>query len=67
VPIALADACEGTDLVVVEGIGRALHTNFKIRFRCDAMKLAMIKTERVAKRLFGGALYDCVCVYDVPQ
>jgi hypothetical protein len=32
--------------------------------RCDVLKLAMIKTERLAKKLFGGTIYDCVCVYE---
>ncbi len=42
---------------------RAIHTNLKAAFKCDALLLAMIKTERLAKHLFGesGALYDCVC------
>ncbi len=54
----------GVDLLVLEGMGRAVHTNFRTRFKCDTLKLAMIKTERIAKRLFGGQLYDCVCVYE---
>jgi type II pantothenate kinase len=42
---------------------RAIHTNLYARFKCESLLLAMIKTERLAKRLFGnsGALYDCVC------
>ncbi len=42
---------------------RAIHTNFKAMFKCDSLLLAMIKTERLAKLLFGesGSLYDCVC------
>ncbi len=31
--------------------------------RCDVLKLAMIKTERLAFKLFNGALYDCLCMY----
>lgn len=30
------------------------------------MKVAMIKTERIAKQLFEGSLYDCVCTYTSP-
>lgn len=46
---------------------RAIHTNLRATFKCDSLKLAMIKTERLALKLFGtaGALYDCVCKYDV--
>ena len=29
VPDTLADATVGTDLVIVEGMGRAIHTNYK--------------------------------------
>jgi len=44
--------------------GRAIHTNYNTSFRCDTLKLAMIKTERLARRLFNGALYDCVCIFE---
>ncbi|CAI5972651.1 unnamed protein product [Closterium sp. NIES-65] len=57
----LAQACQGADLVVLEGMGRSLHTNYDTRFTCDSLKLAMIKNERLAKRLVGGSMYDCVC------
>jgi hypothetical protein len=42
---------------------RAIHTNLNARFKCDSLKMAMIKTQRLAKKLFGeqGGLYDCVC------
>ena len=39
----MADACEGADLLVIEGMGRAIHTNLRTRFRCDCLKLAMVK------------------------
>ncbi|GMH37452.1 hypothetical protein BSKO_05325 [Bryopsis sp. KO-2023] len=60
----LAKSTPGTDLVVVDGMGRAIHTNFHARFKCDSLKLAMIKTRRIAENLFNGNLYDCVCVYE---
>ena len=63
VPATLAEATVGVDLLVIEGMGRAIHTNLRAGFRCDSLKLAMIKTERLATRLFGGALYDCVCAF----
>lgn len=28
-----------TDLVVIEGMGRALHTNFNVQFKCDSLKV----------------------------
>ncbi|GFR49108.1 hypothetical protein Agub_g10904 [Astrephomene gubernaculifera] len=63
VPDRLAEACVGVDLLVIEGMGRAIHTNLHATFTCDVLKLAMIKTERLARKLFGGGLYDCICVY----
>ena len=47
------------DLIVLEGMGRALESNYDARFNCDALKLAMIKDPGVAE-LFGGKLYDLV-------
>ncbi|GLC40183.1 hypothetical protein PLESTB_000260200 [Pleodorina starrii] len=64
VPDRLAEACVGVDLLVIEGMGRAIHTNFTAKFSCDVLKLAMIKTERLAKKLFNGNLYDCICIFD---
>jgi len=63
VPAMLADATVGVDLLVIEGMGRAIHTNLYAAFKCDSLKLAMIKTERLARKLFNGNLYDCVCLY----
>lgn len=53
----------GADLVILEGMGRALESNFDAAFDCDALKLAMIKEEYVAAWL-GGKLYDVVCRFD---
>ena len=64
VPASLADATVGTDLVILEGMGRAIHTNLRATFRCPVLKLAMIKTRHLAERLFGGSVYDCVCTYE---
>ncbi|RMZ52550.1 hypothetical protein APUTEX25_003693, partial [Auxenochlorella protothecoides] len=60
----VAEAAVGADLVVIEGMGRALHTNYHTRFRCAALKLAMLKNAHLAERLFGGKVYDCICRYD---
>jgi hypothetical protein len=50
-------------LQVIEGMGRAIHTNLRTPFKCDTLKLAMIKTERLAVKLFSGSLYDCMCSF----
>ena len=57
-------AARGADLVVLEGMGRAVHTNFRTKFTCDSLKLAMVKNSHLAKSLLGGVLYDCVCMYE---
>ncbi|CAN1347721.1 Pantothenate kinase 2 [Linum perenne] len=60
----LAAAAKEADLVILEGMGRSLHTNFNARFRCDALKLAMVKNQRLAEKLIEGNIYDCVCRYE---
>ncbi|THD28057.1 Type II pantothenate kinase [Fasciola hepatica] len=50
---------EGVDLVVIEGMGRAIHTNLYARFRVDSLKVAVIKNAWLARRL-GGQLYGVV-------
>lgn len=60
----LAAAAKDADLIILEGMGRALHTNFNARFKCDALKLAMVKNQRLAEKLIQGNIYDCVCRYE---
>ena len=40
----LCEAAKGADLMVLEGMGRAVHTNYAAQFQCDTLKLAMLKT-----------------------
>ncbi len=53
-------------LVIIGGMGRAIHTNYNARFRCDSLKLAMIKNLHLADKLFQGKgkMYDCVCKFE---
>ncbi|KAK1326944.1 Pantothenate kinase 2 [Acorus calamus] len=60
----LAAAAKDADLIILEGMGRALHTNFNAHFKCDALKLAMVKNQRLAEKLVKGNIYDCVCRYE---
>lgn len=53
--------------VVIEGMGRAVHTNYFCRLQCDSLKLAMIKNKHLAQSLFDGDVYDCVCRFDEGQ
>ncbi|XP_052175011.1 pantothenate kinase 2-like [Diospyros lotus] len=60
----LAAVAKDADLVILEGMGRSLHTNFNAQFKCDALKLAMVKNQRLAEKLIKGNIYDCVCRYE---
>jgi damage-control phosphatase, subfamily II, stand-alone protein len=51
------------DLVVLEGMGRAIESNLDAAFTCDAMKIAMLKIEGVARWL-GGKVYDLVLRFE---
>ena len=54
----VAAASRNVDLVIIEGMGRAVHTNLRAKLTCPTLKLAMIKTQRVAERLFQGNLFE---------
>ncbi|CAL0319999.1 unnamed protein product [Lupinus luteus] len=60
----LAATAKDADLIILEGMGRALHTNLNARFKCDALKLAMVKNQRLAEKLVKGNIYDCICKYE---
>ncbi len=61
----LIAAARGTpiDLVVLEGMGRALESNFDARFTCDALKMGMIKDPDVARE-YQADLYDLVLRFE---
>lgn len=65
VSIELWNAIEthNADLLVIEGMGRALHTNFNEKFRCETLKLAVIKNKWWANRL-GGDNFSIICKYE---
>ncbi len=52
---AIADA----DLIVLDGMGRAIESNFRASFSCDSLRVAVLKDRAVA-RWVGGRLFDCV-------
>jgi type II pantothenate kinase len=56
----LNEAAADADLVVLEGMGRGVESNFDADLTCDRLNLAMLKDELIAKEV-GGNLYDCVC------
>lgn len=53
----------GVDLVVLEGMGRAVESNLHARLSCDTLKLAMLKDEGVAEAL-GTDLFDLVLRFE---
>lgn len=55
-----------TDLLVLEGMGRAVHTNLEARFSCESIKAAVIKNHWLAQRL-GGAMFSVVFKYEAPE
>ncbi len=60
----ISDACNAAaadcDLVILEGMGRAVESNYRTPFRCDCIRLAMIKNRAVARH-YGSAPFDLVC------
>eukprot|EP00212_Chloropicon_laureae_P002228 CAMPEP_0197489484 /NCGR_PEP_ID=MMETSP1311-20131121/4267_1 /TAXON_ID=464262 /ORGANISM="Genus nov. species nov., Strain RCC856" /LENGTH=895 /DNA_ID=CAMNT_0043033803 /DNA_START=51 /DNA_END=2736 /DNA_ORIENTATION=+ len=60
----LAVAAKGADLVVLEGMGRSIHSNYNTKFMCDTLKLAMVKNRVLAETIFNGEIYDCVCLFE---
>ncbi|KAM9814291.1 LOW QUALITY PROTEIN: 4'-phosphopantetheine phosphatase [Neosynchiropus ocellatus] len=55
-----------TDLVIIEGMGRAIHTNYFAKLSCESLKMAVIKNSWLADRL-GGKLFSVVFKYEVPE
>ncbi|MFG0253360.1 MAG: ARMT1-like domain-containing protein, partial [Phycisphaerales bacterium JB038] len=55
---SFAQATAGADLVVLEGMGRALESNYTAAFTCATWHLGTIKDPFVARH-FQGELYDC--------
>lgn len=64
--LANAMSSEGVDLIVLEGMGRALHTNLEAKFTCECLKVAVIKNRWLATRL-GGDMYSVLCKYERPN
>lgn len=59
-----AIAANETDLLVIEGMGRALHTNLNAQFACETLKLAVVKNRWLAKYLGGDKMFAVICKYE---
>jgi type II pantothenate kinase len=57
----LCDAVADAQLVILEGMGRAIETNLRAEFKVDALCLGMVKHAEVAAALGGGPMFGCVC------
>lgn len=53
----------GVDLIILEGMGRAVHTNLNARLAVDSLKLAVVKNAWLAQRL-GGPLFSVIFIYE---
>lgn len=62
----LANAMSTVDLLILEGMGRAVHTNLETKFNCESLKLAVIKNRWLANRL-GGPVFSAICKYERPS
>uniref|UniRef100_A0A8C5SB57 4'-phosphopantetheine phosphatase n=1 Tax=Laticauda laticaudata TaxID=8630 RepID=A0A8C5SB57_LATLA len=52
-----------TDLVIIEGMGRAIHTNYHAKLKCESLKLAVLKNSWLADRL-GGKIFSVIFKYE---
>lgn len=59
----LAEELRTTDLMVLEGMGRAVHTNLNAQFTCDSLKIAVIKNPWLAQRL-GGEMFSVIFKFE---
>ena len=59
----LNEAASDADLVVLEGMGRSVESNYNTSFVVDSVQLCLLKDPTVAARIHG-QVYDCVCKYD---
>ncbi|MFQ6048162.1 MAG: ARMT1-like domain-containing protein [Phycisphaerae bacterium] len=60
---ACNEAARQSDLIILEGMGRSVESNYEARFDCDCLKLALLKDPAVAERL-GGRVFDAVCKFE---
>ena len=54
---------QGVDLIVLEGMGRAIHTNFTTKVKCESLKVAVLKNRWLAQHL-GGDMFSVVFKYE---
>jgi type II pantothenate kinase len=64
---SVSDECNAeaarSDLVVLEGMGRGVESNWDQEFTCDVCRIAMLKDESVVRH-HKAKLFDAVCRFD---
>ena len=72
----LCNICTDVDLVILEGMGRAIHTNFYANFKVDSVKIGgeftyclmvwlitiVFKNAMIAE-ILGASMYDGMCLF----
>lgn len=58
----LNQASEGADVVILEGMGRTVESNWNTQFSVDAIQICLLKDAAIAQRV-NGQVFDCVCSY----
>jgi len=61
-----ADRARACDFLILEGMGRSVESNREVEFLCPTLKIALLKSEFIARRL-GGQIYDPVCRFELPS
>jgi bifunctional damage-control phosphatase, subfamily II, fusion protein len=65
----VSSACQGVDLVMIEGMGRAIQytlltsTNFYAQFKVDSVKIAVFKNPQIAQEL-NANMYDGLLLFE---
>ncbi|MBX3396467.1 MAG: DUF89 family protein [Phycisphaerae bacterium] len=63
---ACCDAAAESDLLVLEGMGRAIESNYDARFSIDTLKIALVKDSMVAE-ILGVELFEPVFRFEAPK
>ncbi len=65
---AISEACDAaaarSDLVVLEGMGRGVESNWDRQFKCDVWRVALLKDESVVRH-HRAKLFDAVCRFEL--
>jgi type II pantothenate kinase len=59
----VCQAAADVDFLIIEGMGRAIHTNFRVPFSVDTLKIGAFKNPFMAKAL-GANMYDGLVLFE---